>query len=219
MKMKPEAVVFDMDGLMFDSERIVQYSFNKAGEKMGYGRLGDENIRFTLGLNRAGREAYFKGKYGQDFPYRDFQEMYSSIYRLYVRENGLPVKKGLYELLRVLKEKGIPRAVATSSGRENALDNLRHAGVLQKFQAVVAGDMVKTAKPDPEIYRKACECLGVEPGKAMALEDAPKGVMAAKRAGMYAVFVPDILDDLKEFPVLPDRRAESLLEVSRWLSL
>lgn len=213
----PEAVVFDMDGVMFDSERIVQYSFNKAGGEMGYGLLGDENICFTLGMNRAGRKAYFKEKYGQDFPYDAFQERYSEIYKEYVKRNGLPVKPGLYEILEVLEKKGIPTAVATSSSRENALENLRRAGVLKKFRAVITGDMVREAKPDPEIYQKACACLDIEPEKAMALEDAPKGIIAAKRAGMYAVFVPDILEDMEKFPVLPDRKEESLLTAARWL--
>ena len=213
----PEAVVFDMDGVMFDSERIVQYSFNKAVEEMGYGLLGDENICFTLGMNRAGRKAYFKEKYGQDFPYDAFQERYSEIYKEYVKRNGLPVKPGLYEILEVLEKKGIPTAVATSSSRENALENLRRAGVLKKFRAVITGDMVREAKPDPEIYQKACACLDIEPEKAMALEDAPKGIIAAKRAGMYAVFVPDILEDMEKFPVLPDRKEESLLTAARWL--
>ena len=214
----PEAVVFDMDGVMFDSERIVQYSFNKAGEEMGYGLLGDENICFTLGMNRAGRKAYFKEKYGQYFPYDAFQERYSEIYKEYVKRNGLPVKPGLYEILEVLEKKGIPAAVATSSSRENALENLRRAGVLKKFRAVITGDMVKEAKPDPEIYQKACVCLDTEPCRAMALEDAPKGIIAAKRAGMYAVFVPDILEDMEKFPVLPDRKEESLLTAARWIS-
>ncbi|MDO4600673.1 MAG: HAD family phosphatase [Eubacteriales bacterium] len=214
----PEAVVFDMDGVMFDSERIVQYSFNKAGEEMGYGLLGDENICFTLGMNRAGRKAYFKEKYGQDFPYDAFQERYSEIYKEYVKRNGLPVKPGLYEILEVLEKKGIPAAVATSSSRENALENLKRAGVLKKFRAVITGDMVKEAKPDPEIYQKACDCLDTEPCRAMALEDAPKGIIAAKRAGMYAVFVPDILEDMEKFPVLPDKKEESLLTAARWIS-
>lgn len=214
----PEAVVFDMDGVMFDSERIVQYSFNKAGEEMGYGLLGDENICFTLGMNRAGRKAYFKEKYGQDFPYDAFQNRYSEIYKEYVKRNGLPVKPGLSEILEVLEKKGIPAAVATSSSRENALENLRQAGVLEKFKAVITGDMVKEAKPDPEIYQKACARLDTKPCRAMALEDAPKGIIAAKRAGMYAVFVPDILEDMEKFPVLPDRKEESLLTAASWLS-
>ena len=185
---------------------------------MGYGLLGDENICFTLGMNRAGRKAYFKEKYGQDFPYDAFQERYSEIYKEYVKRNGLPVKPGLYEILKVLEKKGIPAAVATSSSRENALENLRRAGILEKFQAVITGDMVRAAKPDPEIYQKACESLNIEPEKAMALEDAPKGIIAAKRAGMYAVFVPDILENMEKFPVLPDRKEESLLTAAVWLS-
>ena len=98
------------------------------------------------------------------------------------------------------------------------MGNLIRAGIDSYFDSVVCGDMVKKAKPDPEIYQKACESLNIEPEKAMALEDAPKGIIAAKRAGMYAVFVPDILEDMEKFPVLPDRKEESLLTAAVWLS-
>lgn len=214
----PEAVVFDMDGLMFDSERIVQESWNKAGEKMGYGLLGDENIHFTLGFNRERRKIYFREKYGADFPYEEFQDLYAGIYNEYVKEKGVSVKKGLYELLEVLENRGIPRAVATSSSRENALENLKRAGILEKFQAVVTGDMVREGKPSPEIYITACRKLKVPGEKAVALEDAPNGILAAKKAGMHTVFVPDILEDCSGFPCVPDRKAESLQEVAMWLA-
>ena len=83
---------------------------------------------------------------------------------------------------------------------------------------MITGDMVKEAKPNPEIYQKACECLNIEPEKGMALEDAPKGIMAAEGSRNVCSFIPDILEDLEKFPVLPDKKEESLLTTARWLS-
>lgn len=213
----PEAVVFDMDGLMFDSERVVQHSWNVVGERMGLGRLGDDNIRFTLGFNRVRRKQYFLEKYGKDFPYEVFHEEYGKAYREYADTYGIPVKDGLYELLDVLEEKQIKRAVATSSSREHAFANLERAGILRRFRAVLTGDMVTEGKPSPEIYLKACTLLETEPSKAMALEDAPNGILSAHRAGMYTVLIPDLIEDFSSILPCLDRKASSLAEVAEWL--
>ena len=101
------AVVFDMDGLMFDSERIVQISWNVAGDRLGYDRLGD-NIFNTLGMNAARRKKYFSDTYGADFPFETFQVYTREAFQQEVNTNGLPIKTGLIELLTYLKETGIP---------------------------------------------------------------------------------------------------------------
>lgn len=107
---KIQGVVFDMDGLMFDSERIVQHAWNVAGRQMGYGDLGYENMCHTIGFNVVRRQEYFLKKYGQNFPFEEFKERYRDAYAAYVKEHGVPAKKGLHELLRVLKNRGIPMA-------------------------------------------------------------------------------------------------------------
>lgn len=186
-----EAVVFDMDGLMFDSERIVKYSWNVAGNALGYGNVG-ENIVHTLGLNRASREQYFKNLYGQDFPFARFQELTKEAYDGYMEEHGLPEKPGLYELVGFLKKHGIKMAVATSASRSHAerVLKMKH---LSDLDAFVCGDMVSRSKPDPEIYETACRKLGVSPKKAVALEDAPNGIRAAYRAGLSPIMIPDLV--------------------------
>lgn len=212
----PEAVVFDMDGLMFDSERVVQYSWNVVGERMGFGRLGDDNIRHTLGFNRVRRKQYFLEKYGADFPYDIFHEEYGRVYHEYAEKNGVPVKEGLYELLEVLEEKRLKCAVATSSSREHAFANLERAGIQKCFQAVLTGDMVTEGKPSPEIYRKACALIGIEPARAMALEDAPNGILSAHRAGMYTVLIPDLIEDFSSILPYLDLKVSSLTEMAGW---
>ena len=212
----PVAVVFDMDGLMFDSERIIQISWNRAGLKMGYKDLGDTNVKNTLGFNNERRRQYFLDAYGAAFPYEEFRRRYRQEFAAYVDEHGLPAKKGLHELLKILESRGISMAVATSSSREYALGNITREGIEQYFQTIITGDMVTKAKPDPEIYVKACEALNVDPRQAMALEDSYHGIRSAYRAGMLPVMVPDLLRDISPVETLLAGCADSLLEVAKW---
>ena len=211
-----EAVVFDMDGLMFDSERIVQLSWTKAGELLGYGPLG-ENIYHTLGFNLKKRAAYFKNKYGEDFPFEKFLNEYRRFYWSYVKTHGLPMKTGLKELLIFLKDKNIKMAIATSSSDASAKNNIAQAGISHFFDIVISGNMVKNSKPSPEIYQTACKKLNVSPECAIALEDAPNGLIAAHAAGMMAVMVPDLLKDSSSVDDILFAKKENLLEVRDWL--
>ena len=189
-----EAVVFDMDGLMFDSERYIQMPWNKAGTILGYGTLGD-HIRETLGFNGEKRREFFLKLCGQDFPYDRFLNLYREIYYDMSREKGIPTKKGLHEILDVLRGLGIKMGVATSSSRENTMKNLEREKIRDYFQVIITGDMIKQGKPEPDIYQKACEELGVLPEQAIALEDAINGIKAAHAAGMMPVMIPDLIQD------------------------
>ena len=189
-----QAVVFDMDGLMFDSERMIQRSWDVVGVKMGFGKMG-KDIYHTLGLNNAERERYFKSAYGEDFPYLEFRENYRAEVARDTRENGTPVKKGLYELLEVLKEKQMKLAVATSSSYENTVELLKETKVYSYFQEIVTGNMVEHSKPAPDIYQKACEKLNVLPEHALALEDSYNGIRSGYAAGMKVIMIPDLLTD------------------------
>ncbi len=212
-----KAVVFDMDGLMFDSERIVQKSWDIAGEQMGYGKLGGHIVN-TLGFNRERREQYFKEACGADFPFERFQELYRKAFYEYVEHDGLPAKKGLHQLLQLLRRKQIPMAVATSSSREHAVGNLKKEGIEDYFAAVITGNMVSEAKPSPEIYEKACRALGVDPGEALALEDSYNGIRSAHGAGMITIMIPDLLTDSSCVDEILDGKMESLLEVEHWIA-
>ena len=209
-------VVFDMDGLMFDSERIVKLSWDVAGEELGYGKLGD-NIVNTLGFNVDKRKAYFQNKYGETFPFEPFLEHYRAAFHRYEEEHGIPVKKGLHELLKTLKELEIPMAVATSSSHQYAMKNLEREGIVQFFAGIVTGGMVTEAKPSPEIYRKACEGLQISPSYGLALEDSYNGIRSAHAAGMVTIMIPDLLTDSSPVDELLDGKMESLLEVSQWI--
>lgn len=214
--MKISAVVFDMDGLMIDSERVVQYSWGVVGKRMGYPHL-DQEIYHTLGKNRRGRERYFKERYGESFPFEQFLEEYRREYAVYMKAHGVPPKKGLYQLLNYLRERRIPMAIATSSSAESAERNLKDLGVYGYFDGFVFGDMVTRSKPDPEIYEKACRILRAVPGETVALEDSIHGIISASRAGLIPVMVPDLVRETGEVDKLLAAKKEDLLEVADWI--
>ena len=214
--MEIDAVIFDMDGLMIDTERIVQNSWNIVGKRMGYADLG-EDIYHTMGLNVVRREEYFMDKYGKEFPFEEFLKDYRKEYYKYVNENGIDAKPGLYELLENLKQLRIPMAVATSTSRESAMKTLEAKNVTSYFEGFICGDMVTEAKPSPEIYLKACEVIGVHPKNAIALEDSFNGIKAAYAAGMMPVMVPDLIKDTSEVDDLLFAKKADLNEVAEWI--
>lgn len=211
-----EGVVFDMDGLMIDTERIIKYSWDVMGEKLGYSQFGD-NIFQTLGISRVQRNQYFLNKYGKDFPLQEFLDGYHQVYAEYERTHGIPKKKGLIELLEYLKGQNIPMAVATSTHQEHSVPELEKQGILSYFTKVITGDMVTAGKPNPEIYRTACEQMGVTPSRTLALEDSYNGIRSAYRAGMKVIMIPDLLEEdapIKEFLY---GKMESLQKVKEWM--
>lgn len=211
-----EAVVFDMDGLMYDSERVVMRSWDEAGAQMGYGKLGD-NIYYTLGMGAGERKAYFMAKYGAAFPYQTFQTLYREAFYRISDTEGIPLKPGLRELLCFLREKAIPVAMATSTGGSDVKRRMERDALESFFQVIVTGDMVKKTKPSPEIYEKACRMLGSTPSRSIALEDACNGIRSASGAGLLPVMIPDLQKDSREVDDLLYAKMDSLTEVREWM--
>lgn len=213
---KIQAVLFDMDGLLLDTERIVQLAWNQAGEAMGYGKIG-ESIVETIGLNRSSRDQYFKSKYGEDFPFDVFSQLSTEAFVKYKEENGISVKPGAVPLLSWLSDRKIKMAVATSSSEGYAASVLDEAGLLPFFQRLICGNMVKRSKPEPDIYLTACEALQVDPTRAMALEDSPFGLESAWRAGVLPIMIPDLVPYKKEYEKYTKIWLPSLYEVISFL--
>ena len=207
-----EAIVFDMDGLLFDSERRVQRSWEEAGNQLGLEHMG-ETIYHTLGMNLAGRNHYFRNTIAKDFPCEEFAKQARIWFYKIVNEEGLPMKNGARELLEYGKANGYRMAIATSSRREYALKNLKAAKIYDFFDAGVFGDMVQHAKPDPEIYLKACDSIGAAPANCIALEDAPAGIRAAYVAGMKPIMIPDLVAPTPEIEALLYETCDTLLGV------
>ena len=211
-----KAFIFDMDGLMFDTERVFIGAWDYAGEKMGLGKAGFKLFR-TLGMNTPACEQVWRDEFGPDVDVaamwaysREYMDEYYSKY-------AITVKKGLYDLLTYLKRKGYKLAVASSTKREKVEKHLLSTHVRQYFDAVICGDMVEESKPEPDIYLKAATALGVKPEECYALEDSRNGLLSANAAGCKVIMVPDLWqpdDEVKQFILGP---YESLLDVRDWL--
>lgn len=187
-----KSVIFDMDGLLLDSENETFKAFKKIGGDMGYTVTRDFYCSM-IGVSEPYAIKMLTQKFGDGFDGEGFflkvREYVKNSYSLH----GVPVKEGAKELLSFLKESGISCAVGSSSAREWVEKLLKSAGLFDYFDAFVCGDEVKNAKPDPEIFIKACKKLGVKAEDAVVLEDSPFGVEAAHKAGVPVICVPDML--------------------------
>ncbi len=192
-----DAVIFDMDGVIFDSERLVLVCWEKVSEK--YGIQGIEEVFMPcIGTNAEKTKEVVLDHYGQDFPFEEFRKEASVLFHEDVNRNGLPVKKGIRELLEYLKEREIPTAVASSTRLEVVTGELKQAGLYEYFKVVMGGDQLKRSKPEPDIYLMTCEKLGVNPGQAYAIEDSYNGIRSSYSAGMKPIMVPDMLPATEE---------------------
>lgn len=186
-----KAVVFDMDGLMLDTERVFVQAWDYAGEKMGLGKTGYMTLK-TLGMNADLSRQVWIEEFGERYNEEELRKYTGEFMKDYYSKNKVPVKKGLYVLLDYLKENGYKLSVASSTKKSQVEQHLKDAGVFEYFDAVICGDMVEKSKPEPEIYLKACAAIGVEPAEALALEDSRNGLLSANRAGMKVIMVPDL---------------------------
>mgnify|MGYP005770338795 FL=1 len=212
-----EAVIFDMDGLMFDTERLCSLAWDWAGEQMGIGPAGYMNLR-TLGVTAPEARRILLEEFGQDFDVDRMQSLAREFTADYLGKNPLPVKPGLYTLLDYLKGQGLPLAVASSTREETVRRHLRAAGIEGRFAAVVCGDMVTHSKPHPEIYELACARLGKTPPSCAALEDSRNGLRSAHAAGCRAVMVPDLWQPDPETEAFLAAKGETLDQLIPWFA-
>jgi len=187
-----EAIVFDMDGLLLDSERIVLDAFLLVCEHF---ELGDrtELLKQCIGTNRDYTRARMTESFGSGVDFNEFQNMWTLKHEEIVGDDAMPLMDGARELLDLIQQLDIPRAVATSTRSAQALDRLEKADLLHYFEFVVGGDQVTNSKPDPEIYLAATQKLGCNPTSCLAFEDSENGVRAALGAGLRVIQVPDLV--------------------------
>ena len=187
-----EAIVFDMDGLLLDSERIVLDAFLLVCEHF---ELGDrtELLKQCIGTNRGYPRARMTEAFGSGVDFNEFQNMWALKHEEIVGDDAMPLMDGARELLDLIQQLDIPRAVATSTRSAQALDRLEKADLLHYFEFVVGGDQVTNSKPDPEIYLAATQKLGCNPTSCLAFEDSENGVRAALGAGLRVIQVPDLV--------------------------
>ena len=208
------AVIFDLDGVIFDSERAVFNEWKLIAEKYGFPNL-EEPYAKCIGVNADTCRQIFLDYYGADFPYDAYCEERRRNFREKYSHGRLPLKPGVIELLESLKKKGFLTAIASSTRSETVREEIRDAGLLKYFDEIVGGDQVKRSKPAPDIFLKAAEKLGVLPERCCVIEDSYNGIRAASAAGMFPVMVPDLLPPNDEMRGKAGLIADSLVEIRR----
>lgn len=206
------AVVFDMDGVLFDTEVLCMKSWMAAAEANGLPGM-EEIFPKCIGCNANDSKRFVLEAYGEDFDYAGFREQASVWFWDFIEKNGLPVKPGVKQLLEWLKGEGWTIGLASSTGRSSVMHHLEQAGLREYFSAVITGDMVEHSKPQPDIYLLACRELGEKPSRVYAIEDSPNGIRSAHGAGMRPLMVPDLVAPDEEMRTLSAGIFKDLTEV------
>ena len=187
----PRAVVFDMDGLMLDTERLASRCWSAAASTIGV-QFDTALIPSMIGRNSVDSRRFVLAHYGADYPVDALMRESRAQFDAIARREGIAVKPGLHALLDWLDSIPIPRVVATSTRRERAQAHLERCELLSRFHALVGGDEVAQGKPAPDIFLLAASRLDVGPADCIVLEDSEPGVRGALAAGMIPIMVPDM---------------------------
>lgn len=207
-----KAVIFDMDGLLLDTEKLLVRFWVQAANEAGF-PMEREHALAIRSLHRKFAVPYFRGLFGGEFDYVKIRSRRMELMNEYLSENPLELKRGAKELLAFLNENGIPAAIATATDIERTRDYLTRVGIFGCFDRIVCATMVEEGKPKPDIYIYAAKELGLEPRECMALEDSPNGVRSAASAGCITVMVPDLTPPDEELSALAYASVSSLEEV------
>lgn len=195
--MKVKAVIFDMDGVILDTESVSRYAWKMAEKEFGI-PITDEFLESLIGINRQDAIPIFKRVLNdQETWERVLEWRHKLIWEKYDRES-MPIKPGAREIFAYLREKGIPAALATSSTRAIVDDYLARAGFSGFFDAILTGDTLSNGKPHPEIYWKAAQALGKDIHECMVIEDSIRGVLGGAASGAITVMVPDMVQPDRE---------------------
>jgi HAD superfamily hydrolase (TIGR01509 family) len=210
------AVIFDMDGLMLDTEPVYKIAWQRAAIECGF-PISEQLYVDLIGRSRVDGENILRNAFGPDFPVDAFRAACHKCEAAAFAEQ-LPAKKpGLDELLAFLDSRGISKAVATSTERAQAAAQLGGLGLWERFHAIATGDEVVNGKPSPDLFLLAARRLGIEPSQCLVLEDSEAGITAAHRAGMQVWVVPDLKSPSPAVEALTQGRFRSLAAVEEQL--
>lgn len=213
----PELVIFDMDGLIFDTERLFSQELGKVMEMYGY-HLTGENYARTIGIARINVKKLMHEMYGEDYPFEEI----SALARDHVNEiadsGGLVIKPGIKELLQFLKDQKIACCVASSSPQAIVTKYMILAGIREYFIGILGGESVKRSKPAPDIFLASCEAHQVPPQRALVLEDSEAGIQAALRGDIPVIAIPDMKQPRQELISQTLLTASDAFEVVEFLS-
>ena len=210
-------LLFDMDGLVLDTEKLYSRFWQEACQALGYPMTRQQALTMRA-LNSKAGEANLRKFFG---PQVDYQQVRGTRIRLmdaYIAEHGVESKPGIRELLTYLREQGIPAALASSSPVERIESYLKPLGLYGEFQVICSGYEVPHGKPEPDIFLHAADRLGLSPEDCMVLEDSPAGILAASRARCLPVMIPDLDQPSEETRQLLYAKADSLTDIIALIS-
>ncbi|MCI1208235.1 MAG: HAD family phosphatase [Treponema sp.] len=199
---KIEIVLFDMDGIILDTEAVCRRTWSSAGTEYRMPEW-EESFNACIGCNKNDTRLFLEKKYGGDFPVSEFMQRTSALFHQIEKNEGLPLMKGVIASLEYLQQEKYRIALASSTRRPVVERQLKRAGVFDYFETITTGDLVEHSKPAPDIYLLACESLSAAPENCAAVEDSPNGILSACSAGLKCIMVPD--------QVRPDPRIKALL--------
>ena len=209
----PQAVIFDMDGLLFDTEALYQQAFVEAASLGGYD-VSTEVIRLAIGVPWVRGRGLLLQHLGEQFPIDDYYDQMTARFVRRCRRTDLRLKPGVVELLDLLDHIELPRGIATSSSHATVREHLRAHNLTHRFHAVIGHGDYSNSKPAPDPYLLAAERLATPARLCLALEDSHTGVRSAAAAGMMTIMVPDLVPPTAEIRALCVCVAESLHEVT-----
>ncbi|MBR2177008.1 MAG: HAD family phosphatase [Clostridia bacterium] len=212
-----KAVIFDMDGVIFDSEKLYLECCKEAAEKSGIENI-EETCLSCIGLNTERTLTLFRDRYGDDFPLDEFWSYARKRFAEKAQGGLLPVKKGAEELLRYLKNNHVPIGLASSTKTETVRTELTAAGLIHYFDVIIGGDMVPKSKPEPDIFLLAADWLGFPAEDCVIIEDSFNGIRAANASGAFVIMVPDLVQPTAEISSLANQILPSLIEVKKYFA-
>lgn len=216
MNNKIKAVIFDFDGVLFDSEIVWKKALIEANKKFMF-NPGKDFASWSCGRDEKSIREYLKSKF-PNFSVDDYRDFMINYVREKVKDKKITVKKGALGILKFLNKNNIPIAIATGSDKDRVCDLLNYKNIpLNLFKSIITGDDDIKRKPEPDIYLQTCKNLNVDCSKTIVIEDSPNGIMSAKKAGCITFWVPDVVNVNLEIQKLADFRFKNLIEVKRYI--
>ena len=215
--MGKKAVIFDMDGVIFDTERVYLEIWQSVFEKYGY-KMTKELYVNVMGTGRKNVIKTFLENFGDDLPIEKMYEEKDNQLFYIIENQGIPLKKGVKELFSMLKEKNYKIALATSAKRERVEKQIKDKWLKESFDAIVCGDDVEKGKPSPDIFLKAAKKIDVEPENCFVVEDSPAGIKAAFSGGMKGIHVEDLKAADEDILKYCEKNFKNLQEIKEYLS-
>ena len=205
-------ILFDMDGLVLDSEVLYTRFWREAAADLGY----TMTVEQSLGMRSLGKklgQPYLESLFGPEIDYTTLRNKRIELMDAYVAVHGIPPKPGIFELLDYMDEKGIAAAITSSSPMDSIQKHLAAVNLLHRFRKLCSGHDIPNTKPAPDIYLLGAAELGLKPEECLALEDSPTGILSAYRAGCLPVMIPDLDQPGEDTQKLLFAKADSLTDV------